>query len=381
MKIASIVCAWPPYAGGIGNAAKRISEILKTVHEVADFTPNNLQPWLKYGHGSILGSLLWRLKSFDYIYLHYPYFGTAEIVWLFKLLHAKPKLIIHYHMDVIGSNPILKILSWPNWLIRRSLFNQAELIVTASLDYVQNSQIKDYYTAHPEKFREIPFAVNLKKFRPSEIKLPAKNPLLAQAQDIINFISAKFIKKGRTNLLFVGGLDAAHYFKGLEILLSAAANLKNYNFELTIVGAGEKRPDYEARLHHLGLEKKVKFVGNLSETDLIKTYQHSDLLVLPSINNNEAFGLVLIEALACGVPVIASNLPGVRRVFTERKEGLLVEPGSVSDLEKKLSLFMSEKGLLKKMATAARKLAEAKYDEEKMAQRLKSIFTLPPNNN
>ncbi|MDP2944021.1 MAG: glycosyltransferase, partial [bacterium] len=194
------------------------------------------------------------------------------------------------------------------------------------------------------------------------------------ARAIVNFISANFIKKDRFNLLFVGGLDAAHYFKGVEILLRAAAGLNNFNFELTLVGDGDKRPTYEALAFHLGLEKKVKFAGKLSGLDLIRVFQKADLLILPSTNSNEAFGIVLIEALACGVPVMASDLPGVRRVFTDREEGLLVEPGSVSDLEKKLTLFMSEKGLPEKMARKARRLAETKYGEEMMAERLKGLF-------
>lgn len=277
-------------------------------------------------------------------------------------------------MDVGGLNPLAKILSWPSRLIRAPLMKQAEIIVTASLDYVRHSQIRKYYETHPEKFREIPFAVDLKKFRPSELKQPAKNPLLAQARAIVNFISANFIKKDRFNLLFVGGLDAAHYFKGVEVLLRAVAGLNNFNFELTIVGGGDKRLEYEALALRLGLDKKVKFAGKLSDLDLIRAYQKADLLILPSTNSNEAFGIVLIEALACGVPIMASDLPGVRRVFTDHEEGLLVEPGSISDLERKLRLFMSDKAMPEKMARKARRLAETKYGEEMMADRLKGLF-------
>ncbi|MFA6194172.1 MAG: glycosyltransferase [Patescibacteria group bacterium] len=374
MKIASIVCAFPPYAGGMGNSADRISQILRTEHEVIDFTPYNTKPWLKYGHGSVLGSLLWRLKSFDYIYLHYPYFGTAEIVWLFKIFHKKPKLIIHYHMDVVGLNPLAKILSLPSRFIRASLLKQAELIVTASLDYVKHSQIKDGYGAHPEKFREIPFSVDLDKFRPSGMKTPANNILLAKAKEIVNFVSAKFIKKDRFDLLFVGALDTAHYFKGVDVLLRAAAGLGGLNFELTIAGEGDKRPEYEALALRLNLNKKVRFVGKLSETELVRAYQKADLLILPSINGNEAFGIVLIEALACGAPVMASNLPGVRQVFNDGEEGLLIEPGSVFDLEQKLRLFMSDKLRPGEMAEKARALAEKKYGDNLMKTKFRELF-------
>jgi len=140
---------------------------------------------------------------------------------------------------------------------------------------------------------------------------------------MINYINERFIKKNRLELLFVGGLDRAHYFKGFNVMLDALAGLAAANWRLTVVGDGELRPSYAARAAALGLEKKISWAGRVSEADKIRAYQNADLLLLPSINSNEAFGFVLIEALACGVPVIAADLPGVRRVFSDRQEGLL----------------------------------------------------------
>src|SRR5574344_1764417 len=99
MKIASIVCTFPPYAGGIGNSAFRINKLLEDKHEITVFTPATIKPWLHYGLGAFIPQLFWKLNKFDYIYLHYPFFGTAEVVWFFKLFFKRPKLIIHYHMD------------------------------------------------------------------------------------------------------------------------------------------------------------------------------------------------------------------------------------------------------------------------------------------
>ena len=375
MKIAQVVCAYPPYAGGIGNSAYSIGQLLAARHEVTTFTPNNLKPWLKYGHGAFLPQLLWRLRGYDYIYLHYPFFGAAEFVWLFKLFARRPKLIIHYHMDVKNLSLTAKILSLPSRFIRHSLLNQAEIIVSASLDYIGASQIKKYYASHPEKFREIPFGVDLHKFQPKEINQAAGNQFVAKTKEIIHYINDKFIKKNRLNLLFVGGLDRAHYFKGVNILLEALASLTPPNWQLTIVGEGDLRPGYEALTANFGLDKKVEFTGKLSETDLVRAYQNADLFILPSINSNEAFGLVLTEALACGVPVIASDLPGVRRVFNNYQEGLLVEPDSVSDLKKKLEFIFANDDLRRSMPAAARRLAEEKYNLPLMQERLEKLFS------
>jgi glycosyltransferase involved in cell wall biosynthesis len=374
MKIASVVCAAPPYAGGIVGSAEQISQLLSAQHEVVNFNPTTVRPWLKYGHGAFLPQLLWRLKSFDYIYLHYPFFGTAEVIWLAKLLGARPKLIIHYHMDVKNLSLLAKFLSLPSRLIRDSLLDQAETIVTASLDYIKNSQINKYYLAHPEKFQEIPFALDLQKFIPKNLHQPASNKIVAYAQEIVHYINDQFIKKHRLNLLFVGGLDKAHYFKGIDVLLSALGGLPSTAWRLTIVGEGDERPRYEKLAADLGLTDKIEFAGKLNETDLIRTYQTADLLILPSINSNEAFGIVLIEALACGVPVLASDLPGVRRVFANFQEGLLAEPGNATDLRKKLEFIFANEELRREMALAARRLAEKKYGLGLMSERLEKLF-------
>jgi glycosyltransferase involved in cell wall biosynthesis len=375
MKIAQIVCAWPPYAGGIGNSAYQIGQLLAEQNDVVNYTPTTVKPWLQYGHGAVLGSLLWRLRDCDYIYLHYPFFGTAEIVWLFKLLHKKsPQLIIHYHMDVKNLGLLAKILSLPSRGIRESLLNQADTIVTASLDYIKNSQIKKYYLAHPEKFQEIPFAVDLQKYAPKKINQPAPNPIVAYAQSLVHYVNDNFIKKHRLDLLFVGGLDRAHYFKGVEVLLAALAGLTSSAWRLTVVGEGDQRAAYEQRAADLGLADKIKFTGKLSDEDLIRAYQAADLLLLPSINSNEAFGIVLIEALACGVPVLASDLPGVRSVFANFQEGLLAEPGNAVDLRKKLEFILEHEKLRQDLALAARRLAAKKYDLPQLREKLAKLF-------
>ncbi len=374
MKIAQIVCAWPPGAGGIGQSAYRLNELLNQKYEIVNFNPKTVKPWLKYGHGAFLPQILWRLSKFDYIYLHYPFFGTAEIVWLYKLIFSRPKLILHYHMDVQQRNIFTKILSLPSILIRQQLLKQADIIVTSSLDYVKNSQIKKYYQKRPDKFKEIPFAVDLNKFKVKDLNQISSNKLIAKTKKIIHYINDKFIKRHRLNLLFVAALDKAHYFKGLNVLIEALADLKQYHWQLEIVGDGDQKKFYQKLSNELGLGKQIKFRGQISDEDLIRAYQESDLLILPSINNNEAFGIVLIEALACGVPVIASNLPGVRKVFNNYQEGLLVDVANKTDLSKKIEFIFNNEKLRKSMAIAARQLAHKKYGLNLMKKKLERLF-------
>ncbi len=374
MKIAQLVCAFPPYAGGIGNSAKRLEEIISRKYEIETFHPDNSHPWLRRGHGAFIPQLLWRLKKFETIYLHYPFFGTAEIVWLFSLLNKNKRLIVHYHMDVKNVSRLTKIFSLPSLLIRRPLLNRADIIITASLDYIKNSQISSFYAKHPEKFREIPFGVDLKKFKPKELNLPSQTNIIAKAKDLVRRVNDLFIKKDKLELIFVGGLDSAHYFKGVEILIKALSIINHKNWHLKIVGDGDRRPIYENLSAELGIDKRIEFAGKLSDEDMVRSLQAADALILPSINTNEAFGLVLIEALACGLPVIASDLPGVRRVFQEGQEGLLVRPGEISDLANKIDVLAANPKKQQEMSKAARKLAERKYSLEKMEKSYEDLL-------
>lgn len=385
MKIAQIVCTFPPYNGGIGASAKRFGDILATDYQVTTFTLQpkgfttiqesdviRLKPLLRYGHGGLPFSLLSTLNKFDCIYLHYPFFGASELIWLFLLFNKKTKLVIHYHMDTGHLAWYLKILAWPSSLIKESLFKRADKIISASLDYLYNSQIADFAKNHPEKICEIPFGLDTDKFLP---KMPEpKNNIMAKAKDIINFVTKHFIKRGQVNLLFVGGLDSAHYFKGLDVLLQALSELKNNNWNLKIVGSGNLQSNYEANSLKLGLEKKVHFLGKLDDTTLIKTYQASDLFILPSINSHEAFGLVLMEAMACGVPVIASRLPGVRTVFRDGVDGLACNINDSHDLAAKIELLITDEKKRVAMGHSARSYAVSKYSWDAVADRFKKVF-------
>ena len=203
---------------------------------------------------------------------------------------------------------------------------------------------------------------------------PLDNKIIARAQEIVHYVNDKFIKRDRLNLLFVGGLDQAHYFKGVGVLLNSLVIVTHRNWRLKIVGEGDLRPYYENLSDRLNIRKQIEFTGKLSDTELVRAFQNADLFILPSINSNEAFGLVLIEALACGVPVIASNLPGVRRVFSDHEQGLLIEPGDKIDLKNKLEFIFNNEEMRRIMALSARRLAKTKYDKNKMKSCLEILF-------
>ena len=159
------------------------------------------------------------------------------------------------------------------------------------------------------------------------------------------------------------------------ILLNSLSKLNQRRWRLKIVGDGDLKQKYKDLSRQLKLELQVEFAGKLDDKELIRSLQNSDLLILPSINSNEAFGIVLIEALACGVPVIASDLPGVRKVFENRQEGLLIEPNNTEDLTRKLKFILNNENVRRNMAKSAQKLVKRKYDRKLIKQKYEDLFS------
>jgi len=390
MKIAQLVCSFPPYPGGMGQSAWRLGEILSQEHEVVSYTLTNqkiknikddckqkivyLKPLIRSGHGGLPISLLFSLRKYEIIYLHYPFFGVSELLKIFLIFSKNKKLVIHYHMDTPKLSSFHKLLALPTNIAKNYLFKKADKIMVSSLDYARSGMLAKYLKDNGNKIVEIPFGVDIEVFKP-KINHNQPSPLLQKATEFVNHVTKRIIKKGNHQFLFVGGLDKAHYFKGLNNLLQSLANLENDNWQLNIIGDGNLKKHYEAMADELGIGKKVKFKGRVSQDDLISHYQSADTLILPSINSHEAFGLVLIEALACGLPVIASDLPGVRGVFEHKKQGLLVKRNNILDLQEKIDYILENEDVRENMSVEARQLALKKYDQNLIADKILDEFS------
>lgn len=338
MKIAQITTVFPPYCGGIGQVAFNYAQGLNILGEevevlTVDFGKSMkfawpvfyLKPWLKWGKAGFCPTLFSKLKKYDVIHLHYPSFGLAEVVWLWRKFNFKNKLIIFYHHDVVGSGLLGLIFTLHKKLIMPRILSSADRIIVSSFDYVKHSDIRGIYRKNMSKFVELPFGAD-EKFIDQKDK------------DILKDFNIDVNKK---IILFVGGLDRNHYFKGADKLIQAVSELSTIDYHLILVGGGELIPDLKKLSEKLKVDNKITFTGWQSDAKLVKFYQAADLFVLASIDRSEAFGIVLIEAMACGLPVIASDLPGVRAVVKNNVTGLLVAPGDVDGLKQAIEKILT----------------------------------------
>ncbi len=183
-------------------------------------------------------------------------------------------------------------------------------------------------------------------------------------------------KSARNGLLCVGRLVEK---KGIPVLIEAMAELRSKDIlpELTIIGDGPEAENLKSLVAQKQLQDQVSFLGAISNKDLPAYYQQASIFVLPSIisrdGDQEGLGLVSVEAMACGCPVIASALPAVKDVISHDKDGLLFEPGSASELAQAIHRLLGDEKLRNTLAEEG--LQRASYfDWKKVSARYQAII-------
>ena len=155
-----------------------------------------------------------------------------------------------------------------------------------------------------------------------------------------------------------------HEQKGLEVVVHAARELPGVRF--LIAGEGPERPSLERLTRSLGVEERVVLLGH--RDDITALLGDADLFVLPS--RYEGFPLALLEAMASGVAVVASDIPGITELVTDDSRGLLVTPGDVSGFTRAIGELLGHDARRAALGRAARQLVEERYDADELARRV-----------
>jgi colanic acid/amylovoran biosynthesis glycosyltransferase len=169
-------------------------------------------------------------------------------------------------------------------------------------------------------------------------------------------------------------------YKGHAVLFRALADAgeRLARIELDLVGGGELRGELERLAERLGLGARVRFFGSRREHEVIEYLDHADLFVLPSIVDRngcmEGLPNVLIEALACGIPVVTTRLSGIPELVVDGVTGALAEPGDPVSLQAALERVLKDPGGIRQWAEAGRAKVEEEFDIEDSSRRLAHLF-------
>jgi rhamnosyl/mannosyltransferase len=182
---------------------------------------------------------------------------------------------------------------------------------------------------------------------------------------------AKEIKEtfGSPVILFVGRLV---YYKGLEYLLKAMRKIEAH---LLVIGDGPLKKRLKKIACHLGVSQKISWLGEIDNERLAPYYYTSDVFILPSAIKAESFGLVQLEAFACGKPVISANLPtGVPYVNLHGKTGLVVVPKDSEAIARALNILLASEKLRKHYGQNGRERLEREFTKEIMSKEVLKIY-------
>lgn len=306
-----------------------------------------------FGNAAVLPQLLKKLDGHDLAHLHYTFYGADVFVWLWSLWRRRP-YVLTYHMRPETNDWRNIIFRLHRWFIEPLIVGRAKAVLVSSLDYAQSLGLKH------RNLIDMPFGVDEQRFAPGhddEYRAQLGIPTSSQV------------------FVFVGGLDRAHSFKGVDVLIRATAYLPaDKDWRLLIVGDGDMRSSYAELAKTLGIAERVVFAGAVSDEDLPRVYRAADVHLLPSTSQSEAFGLVTLEAAASGLASIVSDLPGVRTLVVPDETGLVVEPGVEEALETAMLRFLNDSSLAKSWGERARARILAKYTNARLAERLVQVY-------
>ncbi|NJE12897.1 glycosyltransferase family 4 protein [Thermococcus sp. LS2] len=264
-------------------------------------------------------------KNFDLIIAHTPVPFFADVASLVARLLKKP-IIIVYHTGELKKGSWVDLLAelYERTIERITLENTKIISVSR---YVQG--------------------ILWKKGFYSKVKYPKVGE---------DFLLAEPDFKGKGNvILFVGQLGKFHRWKNLELLLKALVLVKREipDVKLIVIGSGDLEDYYKRLAKDLNLEKNVEFLGHVSKKELIESYRTAKILVLPS-SKSEAFGIVILEALALGTPVIVSRVGEFPVIVEEKKSGLPAKLDE-KDLAEKILFLLRDEKTRRKMGITGRK--------------------------
>ncbi|MGB6424825.1 MAG: glycosyltransferase family 4 protein [Solirubrobacterales bacterium] len=331
LRIAHLTATFPPYPGGAGNTCYRFAKgQAERGHHVEVFTApypyggeppdpgpaivHRLKPLLAIGNAPLLPSL-GRLAGFDVVHIHYPFIFGSELTLLARLRRRSrgAALIVHYKNRLLGGGFRGALFEGYEHSVSPALIRAADRILVLSEDHARSvSYLRKALERTPERLIEMPNGVDTDVFSPGRDSTGFRERLGIGANDVV--------------AAFVATLDRAHHFKRLDVAIEALARARSKGVHLLVAGGGELLEGFRATAREAGVGERVHFLGRVPHAELPNVLRASDLFALTT-EPPESFGIVLIEALACGLPAIATDYPGVRAVIDDGETGFLVAAG------------------------------------------------------
>ncbi|MDA8291621.1 MAG: glycosyltransferase family 4 protein [Actinomycetota bacterium] len=357
---------YPPFTGGVENVAQAVSrrlvargdEVLVVCADeprgappAGDGVPVRRLPWrVKYANTNVTLGLPWTLvrEPWDVVHTHLPTPWSADWSVLVARLLGRGSVVSFYNA-IVGEGLAGRVACLYNATVLRATLGLADRVIVVS-----------------DAWRD--------RLVASQPGIAGKIVVIPTGVDLAAHVPGGH-GDGR-QILFVGILDRFHRYKGLDVLLDALATVRE-PFELTVVGDGELRAEYERQSRRLGLSSTVRFVGRIGDEELRRTYGRSDVYVLPSdfAPQEGGFTLTALEAMASGVPVVLADGAGQVAVDAAADgAGIRVGAGDVGGLAAAISRLLSDAEERARMGASARAFVERRHSWDEIAEARRAVY-------
>lgn len=374
MKLLLINNEFPPIGGGGSTVTKyAISYLVKQGHEVTLITSRYKDlPKREIIDGATIIRIpavrrykdfaaMWELVIFGVSAFFYTLGYTARhkvdfiqayfavpagfVAWLVSFVRAVPYGVYFGGSDIPGANPSRYKYIYPIITpLLKAIWRRAKFRTVCSEELVRLGEEAD-----PKgQFICIPNGVETERFKP--IERPA-NP--------------------KVRILFIGRLIPRKGFHRVVRALPAVREATAVPFEVEVVGTGAHRPELDALAEELGVSDLIRYVGLVPYGQLEKSYQYADVFVLTSLS--EGMPSVILEAMGCGLPVIASDVGGNNEIVHEGENGYLIKGDDVELLARRLTELINDKEMRERMGARSREMA-LNYDWERIMAQYEQLY-------
>jgi len=290
--------------------------------------------------------------------IHCDQVQSGIIAYLFKKLFGKPYLVYAYGMEITGGG-----FHWLKSIVLRNANKVITISNFTKRSLINRMKVSDSNIAivHP--------GVDTIKFNPN-----------LDYSHIIN----KYALKGKKVILTVGRLASKELYKGHDMVIEALPKISSQIPDIVylIVGSGGDLERLEGLVQKLGLEEKVIFVGYIPDEELPLYYSACDLFIMPSRDKIEkdgrgkkveGFGIVFLEANACGKPVIGGRSGGIEDAVIDGMTGLLIDPNNVDEIAKAIIRLLTDDALAQRLGKQGRNRVVNELSWEKIAAKVEEV--------
>ncbi|HEU0301183.1 MAG TPA: glycosyltransferase [Longimicrobium sp.] len=350
---------YPPYRGGMETHLQTLCRELAAEADVEVLVSNEGRETVRETDGAVPVTRIGTAATFasasvnpgmarairearaDVVHFHHPN-PTGVLSYLAS--GRRGPLVVTYHSDIVRQRLLGAVFS----PVLHRFLRGAHAILATSPDYARSSPV---LRRHAERVRILPFGIRIEEFAAADARA-------------VEEIRARF---GPRMVLGAGRLV---YYKGFDYLLRAMGTV---DARLVIIGTGPLRPALEAVANEAGVADRVTFAGTVP--DMAPWYHAADVFALPSIARSEAFGIVQLEAMAAGTPVVNTRLEsGVPFVSRDGESGITVPPADADALADALNRLLRDAELRLRLGDAARERVRREFSLERMVHDTLAVY-------